>query len=57
MPSYLTNKPPLLVKVHSMQKGFIIDEDLVGLGDDPDLISDLSVRLVLQAYHGYHSYL
>jgi hypothetical protein len=57
MPGYLTNKSPLFVKVHSMQKGFITDEDLVGLGDDPDLISDLSVRLVLQVYHGYHSYL
>ena len=24
-----------------MQKGFIVDEDLVGLGDDPDLKTDL----------------
>lgn len=45
MPGYLANKSPLFVKVHSMQKGFIIDEDLVSLGDDPDLISDLSVQL------------
>lgn len=41
MSGYLANKPPLFVKVHPMQKGFIVDEDLVGLGDDPDLKTDL----------------
>lgn len=40
MPGYLADKPPLLVKVHPMQEGFIVYEDLVGLGDDPDLKTD-----------------
>lgn len=41
MPSDLTNKSPLFVKVHPMQKRLIVCEDLVGLGDDPDLVNDL----------------
>lgn len=47
MSGYLTDEPPLFVKVHPMQKGLIVYEDLVGLGDDPDLKTDLSIQLVL----------
>ena len=45
MPGDLTNKLPLFVEVHSVQKGFIVGEDLVGLGDDPDLMATFSVWL------------
>lgn len=53
MPGYLTNKPPLFVKVHPMQEGFIVYEDLVSLGDDPDLMADPLVWLskIQQSYH------
>lgn len=58
MPRNLTNKSPLFVKVHPMQKGFIVDKDLVGLGDDPNLKTDsISMADPSSISNSYHSYL
>ena len=33
----LADESPLLVEIHALEVGLIIGEDLVGLGDDPNL--------------------
>lgn len=38
MTGYLAYEPPLLVEIHSLEIGFVVCEDLVGLWDNPDLI-------------------
>ena len=39
MAGYLAYEPPLLVEIHSLEIGFVVGEDLIGLWDNPDLVN------------------
>lgn len=52
MACYLADKPPLLIEIHSLQIRFIVDENFVGLWDNPDLQSQVS-RYVDRRLEGY----